>query len=64
MSNKKGEKSIMRLNHKQMRQFVKKFEIKAKSIIMIDKGNRVTIIMNVTKIFDVDKNLVKEFFEK
>ena len=54
----------MRLNHKQMRQFVKKFEIKAKSIIMIDKGNRVTIIMNVTKIFDVDKNLVKEFFEK
>ena len=51
----------MRLTDKQLKRFTGKFEIKAKSIIMIDKGRKVTIIMNSVRIFDVKRELVKEF---
>ncbi len=51
----------MRLTDKQLKRFTKVFEIKAKSIIMIDKGRKVTIIINGVRIFDVKKELVKEF---
>ena len=36
----------MRLTDKQLKRFTAVFEIKAKSIIMIDKGRKVTIIIN------------------
>lgn len=51
----------MRLTEKQLKRFTQKFEIKAKSIIMIDKGKKVTIIINTVRIFDVKMELVKEF---
>ena len=56
----KGELE-MRLTDKQLKRFTEKFEIKAKSIIMIDKGRKVTIIMNGVRIFDVKRELVQEF---
>ena len=52
----------MRLTDKQLKRFTEVFEIKAKSIIMIDKRKKVTIIINSVRIFDVNKELVKEFF--
>ena len=51
----------MRLTEKQLKRFTQKFKIKAKSIIMIDKGKKVTIIINTVRIFDVKRELVKEF---
>ena len=51
----------MRLTDKQLKRFTEKFEIKAKSIIMIDKGRKVTIIINGVRIFDVKRELVQEF---
>ena len=52
----------MKLNEKQLKQFAETFEIKAKSIIMINKGKKVTLIINSVIIFDVKKELAKEFF--
>lgn len=52
----------MRLTDKQLKRFTEIFEIKAKSIIMIDKGKVITIIVNGVIIFDVNRELVKEFF--
>ena len=52
----------MKLNEKQLKHFTEAFEIKAKSIIMIDKGNVITIVINGARMFDVKKELVKEFF--
>ena len=52
----------MKLTEEQLKRFTEVFEIKAKSIIMIDKGRNVTIIINGVRIFDVNKELVKEFF--
>lgn len=52
----------MKLTEKQLKRFTEVFEIKAKSIIMIDKGNVITIVINGVRIFDVKKELVKEFF--
>ena len=52
----------MKLNKKQMKRFTEIFEIKANSIILINKQNIVTIIMNSIIIFDVNKELVNEFF--
>ena len=52
----------MRLTDKQLKRFTEKFEINAKSIIMIDKGRKVTIIMNSVRIFDVKRELVQELF--
>lgn len=51
----------MTLTEKQLKKFTKKFEIKAKSIIMVDKGKKVTVIINCVRIFDVKKELVEEF---
>ncbi len=51
----------MKLTDKQLKKFTEKFEIKAKSIIMVDKGRKVTIIINTVRIFDVNRELVKEF---
>lgn len=51
----------MKLTKKQLKNFTEVFEIKAKSIIMIDKGNVITIVINGVRIFDVKKELVKEF---
>lgn len=51
----------MRLTDKQLKRFTEIFEIKAKSIIMIDKGNVITIIINSVRIFNVKKELVKKF---
>ena len=51
----------MRLTEEQLKRFTEIFEIKAKSIIMIDKGNVITIVINGVKIFDVKRELVKEF---
>ena len=56
----KGELE-MRLTDKQLKRFTEVFEIKAKSIIMIDKGRKVTIIINGVRIFDVKRELVQEF---
>ena len=52
----------MKLTDNQLKRFTEKFEIKAKSIIMIDKGRKITIIINGVRIFDVNRELVKEFF--
>ena len=52
----------MRLTDEQLKKFTEIFEIKAKSIIMIDKGIKVTIIINGVRIFDVNRELTKEFF--
>ena len=51
----------MKLTDKQLKRFAEVFEIKAKSIIMIDKGNVITIVINGVRIFDVKRELVKEF---
>ena len=51
----------MKLTEKQLKRFTEVFEIKARSIIMIDKGNVITIIINGVRIFDVKRELVKEF---
>ena len=51
----------MRLTDKQLKRFTEVFEIKAKSIIMIDNGKKVTVIINGVRIFDVKKELVNEF---
>ena len=52
----------MKLNEEQLKRFTEIFEIKAKSVILIKKQNVVTIIINSVVIFDVPKELVKEFF--
>ena len=51
----------MKLTDKQLKRFAEVFEIKAKSIIMIDKGNVITIVINGVRIFDVKRELVREF---
>ena len=56
----KGELE-MRLTDKQLKRFTEVFEIKAKSIIMIAKGRKATIIINSVRIFDVKRELVHKF---
>ena len=51
----------MKLNEKQIKRFTEIFEIKVKSIILIEKEDVVTIVINSVIIFDVTKELVKEF---
>ena len=51
----------MRLTDKQLKRFTEVFEMKAKSIIMIDKGRKVTIIINGVRIINIKKELVQEF---
>lgn len=52
----------MKLNSNQLNNFINTFEIKANSVILVEKGNIVTIIINSVIIFDVPKELVSEFF--
>lgn len=52
----------MKLNEEQLKKFTEIFEIKARSVILIEKQDMVTIIINSVVIFDVKKELVKEFF--
>lgn len=51
----------MKLNDVQLKRFVEVFEIKANSVILIEKKKVITIIINSTIIFDVKKELVREF---
>lgn len=51
----------MKLNDVQLKRFVETFEIKANSVILIEKKKVITIIINSTIIFDVKKELVREF---
>lgn len=51
----------MKLDSKQLARFIEKFEIKANSVILIDKGNVIIIVINSVIIFDVKKELVEEF---
>ena len=51
----------MKLNDVQLKRFVEIFEIKANSVILIKKKKVITIVINSTIIFDVKKELVKEF---
>ena len=52
----------MKLNNVQLARFIETFEINARSVILVDKGNVITIIINSVIIFNVKKELVKEFF--
>ena len=52
----------MKLNEEELKRFTEIFEIKAKSVILIKKQAVVTIIINSVVIFDVKKELMKEFF--
>ena len=52
----------MKLSEEQLNRFTEIFEIKTKSVIFIEKQAVVTIIINSVIIFDVPKELVKEFF--
>lgn len=52
----------MKLDANQLAKFIETFEINARSVILVDKGNVITIIINAVIIFDVKKELVKEFF--
>ena len=52
----------MKLNEKQIKRFTEIFEIKVKSIILIEKEDVVTIVINSVIIFDESKELVKKFF--
>ena len=48
----------MRLTDKQLEIFTEIFQIKVKSIIMINKGKKVTIIINSVRIFDVKNRVI------
>lgn len=51
----------MKLNEVQLKRFTDIFEIKVNSVILIEKENVITIVINSVRIFDVKKELVKEF---
>lgn len=51
----------MKLNEVQLKRFTEIFEIKAKSVILIEKKNVITIVINSVIIFDVKKELVSDF---
>ena len=52
----------MKLDANQLARFITTYEINARSVILVDKGDIVTVIINSVIIFDVKKELVKEFF--
>ena len=51
----------MKLNEVQLKRFTEIFEIKAKSVILIEKKNKITVVINSVIIFDVKKEILKEF---
>ncbi|MBQ8207048.1 MAG: hypothetical protein IJZ77_06255 [Bacilli bacterium] len=52
----------MKLSNEQLERFTEIFEIKVKSVILIEKKNVITIVINSVIIFDVKKDLVKDLF--
>ena len=52
----------MKLDANQLARFIATYEINARSVILVDKGDIVTIIINSVIIFNVSKELVSEFF--
>ena len=51
----------MKLNQEQLDRFIEMFQIKAKSVVLIKKKEKVTVVINSVIIFDVNKELVKDF---
>jgi len=51
----------LKLSNEQLERFTEIFEIKVKSVILIEKKNVITVVINSVIIFDVKKELVKEF---
>lgn len=52
----------MKLDADQLKHFIATYEINARSVILVDKGNVITIIINSVIIFNVKKELIEEFF--
>lgn len=52
----------MKLDANQLARFIATYEINARSVILVEKENVVTVIINSVIIFNVSKELVKEFF--
>ena len=53
----------MKLNEAQLERFTEMFEIKVKSVILIEKKNVITVVINSVIIFDVKKELVSDFLD-
>lgn len=51
----------MKLNQEQLDRFIEMFQIKAKSVVLIKKKEKVTVVINSVIVFDVNKELVKDF---
>ena len=51
----------MKLNQEQLDKFIETFQIKAKSVVLIKKKEKVTVVINSVIVFDVNKELVKGF---
>ena len=51
----------MKLNQEQLDKFIETFQIKAKSVVLIKKKEKVTVVINSVIVFDVNKELVKDF---
>ena len=52
----------MKLDANQLARFIATYEINARSVILVDKGDIVTVIINSVIIFNISKELTKEFF--
>ena len=52
----------MKLNEEGLRKFIEIFEIKANSVILIEKKRNMTVIINGVIILNLRKELFKEFF--
>ena len=52
----------MKLNNEQLAKFIDAFEINTRSVILVDKGSVITIIINSVIIFNVKRELVEKFF--
>ena len=52
----------MKLNEEGLRKFTEIFEIKANSVILIEKEECMTVIINGVIILNLRKELFKEFF--
>ena len=51
----------MKLSQEQLDKFIETFQIKAKSVVLIKKKEKVTVVINSVIVFDVNKELVKDF---
>lgn len=55
--------NIVKLNEVQLKRFTEIFEIKAKSVILIEKKNKITVVINSVIIFNVKKRNLKGIFK-